>query len=59
MKLAAVERQQHFIQLASVHAEDFKTRVAQHDRENSFPFERGSSWTRPAANDSKPSTRWP
>ena len=39
MKLAGVERQQHFIQLASVHAEDFKTRVAQHDRENSFPFE--------------------
>ena len=25
--------------MAAAHAEDFKTRVAQHDRENSFPFE--------------------
>lgn len=33
------ERQQHFLELAAAHAEDFKTRVAQHDRENSFPFE--------------------
>jgi alkylation response protein AidB-like acyl-CoA dehydrogenase len=33
------ERQQHFINLAVAHAEDFKTRVTQHDRENSFPFE--------------------
>ncbi len=32
-------RQQHFINLAATHADDFKTRVAQHDRENSFPFE--------------------
>ena len=39
MKLTGVERQQRFINLASVHAEDFKTRVAQHDRDNSFPFE--------------------
>jgi alkylation response protein AidB-like acyl-CoA dehydrogenase len=39
MKLSGVERKQHFIELASIHAEDFKTRVAQHDRENSFPFE--------------------
>jgi alkylation response protein AidB-like acyl-CoA dehydrogenase len=33
------ERQQQFIKLAATHAEDFKTRVTQHDRENSFPFE--------------------
>src|SRR5262245_43952959 len=33
------ERQQHFLALAAAHAEDFQTRVAQHDRENSFPFE--------------------
>ena len=33
------ERQQHFIDLAATHAEDFKTRVAQHDRESSFPHE--------------------
>jgi alkylation response protein AidB-like acyl-CoA dehydrogenase len=33
------ERQQRFIEMAAAHAEDFKTRVAQHDRENSFPFE--------------------
>ena len=35
----ATERQQRFIQLAATHAEDFKTRVTQHDRENTFPFE--------------------
>jgi alkylation response protein AidB-like acyl-CoA dehydrogenase len=39
METKATERQQHFIKLAAAHAEDFKTRVAQHDRENSFPFE--------------------
>lgn len=33
------ERQQRFIEIAATHAEDFKTRVAQHDRENTFPFE--------------------
>jgi alkylation response protein AidB-like acyl-CoA dehydrogenase len=33
------ERQQHFLALAAAHAADFQTRVAQHDRENSFPFE--------------------
>src|SRR6516162_2831280 len=39
MELDAIERQRHFLQLASVHADDFKSRVTQHDRENSFPFE--------------------
>ncbi len=39
METKATERQQRFIALAAVHAEDFKTRAAQHDRENSFPFE--------------------
>ena len=33
------ERQTKFIAIAAVHAEDFKTRVAQHDRENSFAHE--------------------
>jgi alkylation response protein AidB-like acyl-CoA dehydrogenase len=32
-------RQRKFIALAASHADDFKTRSAQHDRENSFPFE--------------------
>src|SRR4029453_14072132 len=39
MGRTAPERQQHFMQLALAHAEDFKTRVAQHDRDNTFPFE--------------------
>ena len=39
MKLDENERQQHFLHLAAVHADDFKSRVTQHDRENSFPFE--------------------
>ena len=39
MELTASERQQQFLKLAATHAEDFKTRVVQHDRENSFPFE--------------------
>jgi alkylation response protein AidB-like acyl-CoA dehydrogenase len=39
METNRAERQQRFIDLAAAHAEDFKTRVAQHDRENSFPFE--------------------
>ena len=34
-----IERQKKFIAIAAEHAEDFKTRVAQHDRENSFPHE--------------------
>jgi alkylation response protein AidB-like acyl-CoA dehydrogenase len=33
------ERQQKFVQMAATHAEDFKTRVAEHDRNNTFPFE--------------------
>ena len=33
METKATERQQHFLALAATHAEDFKTRVAQHDRE--------------------------
>src|SRR5215475_2574742 len=39
MGMTAIERQKHFLELATTHAEDFKTRVTQHDRENSFPFE--------------------
>ncbi len=39
METKATERQQRFIALAATHAEDFETRVAQHDRENTFPFE--------------------
>src|SRR5262247_2081568 len=39
METKATERQQRFIALAAAHAEDFKTRVARHDRENTFPFE--------------------
>src|SRR5712692_1849509 len=38
METKGIARQQRFIALAATHAEDFKTRVAQHDRENSFPF---------------------
>ena len=39
MEANRAERQRRFIEMAAAHAEDFKTRVAQHDRENSFPFE--------------------
>jgi alkylation response protein AidB-like acyl-CoA dehydrogenase len=39
MEMTAIKRQQQFIKLAAAHAKDFKTRVAQHDCENSFPFE--------------------
>ncbi len=39
MQTNRAERQHRFIEMAAAHAEDFKTRVAQHDRENSFPFE--------------------
>jgi hypothetical protein len=34
-----IERQKKFLAIAAAHAEDFKTRVAQHDRENSFAHE--------------------
>ena len=39
MTKSADERRQHFLDLAAAHADDFKTRVTQHDRENSFPHE--------------------
>lgn len=39
MELDGIERQRHFLHLATIHGEDFKTRVTRHDRENSFPFE--------------------
>src|SRR5947207_1226689 len=31
--------QERWVALAAQHADDFATRAAQHDRENSFPFE--------------------
>jgi alkylation response protein AidB-like acyl-CoA dehydrogenase len=37
--MTGIERQQKFVTLAATHADDFKTRVSRHDRENSFPFE--------------------
>ena len=39
METNRAERQRRFMEMAAAHAEDFKIRVAQHDRENSFPFE--------------------
>lgn len=39
MEIKLTERQQRFIALAATHADDFQTRVAQHDRENTFAFE--------------------
>ena len=39
METNRAERQRKFLDLAAAHADDFKTRSAQHDRENSFPFE--------------------
>src|SRR5271163_4182632 len=43
METNGAERRRKFIQMAASHAEDFKTRVAQHDRENSFSFENVTS----------------
>jgi alkylation response protein AidB-like acyl-CoA dehydrogenase len=37
--MTGIERQQKFVTLAASHADDFKTRVSQHDRGNTFPFE--------------------
>ena len=31
--------QKHWVELAAQHADDFASRAAQHDLENSFPFE--------------------
>src|SRR5919108_6447710 len=31
--------QRHWVEIAAQHADDFAGRAAQHDRENSFPFE--------------------
>ena len=31
--------QKHWVEMAAQHADDFASRAAQHDRENSFPFE--------------------
>jgi len=39
MEMTATEQQQRFLDLAAAHADNFKTRVTQHDRDNSFPFE--------------------
>ena len=39
MDAVRAERQQRFVEMAAAHAEDFKARVAQHDRDNTFPFE--------------------
>ncbi len=39
METDRTERHRRFIEIAAVHAEDFRTRVAQHDRDNTFPFE--------------------
>ncbi|MGE0822764.1 MAG: acyl-CoA dehydrogenase family protein [Candidatus Binatia bacterium] len=39
MPMKLTERQQRFIAMAATHADDFKTRVTQHDQESSFPHE--------------------
>ena len=36
---AATTRQRRFLDIAATHAEDFTTRVAEHDRDSSFPHE--------------------
>jgi len=37
------ERQQKFIAIAIEHSEDFKARIAQHDRENSLTHENAAA----------------
>jgi alkylation response protein AidB-like acyl-CoA dehydrogenase len=39
MPAPTTERQQRFLDIAAAHAEDFTTRVAEHDRDSSFPHE--------------------
>jgi len=39
MEQSMTASQRHWVDLAAHHAEDFATRAAQHDHENSFPFE--------------------
>jgi alkylation response protein AidB-like acyl-CoA dehydrogenase len=39
MEAVRTERQRRFVEIAVEHAEDFKSRVAQHDRDNTFPHE--------------------
>jgi alkylation response protein AidB-like acyl-CoA dehydrogenase len=39
MQTQRTERQQHFLNLAATHADDFRPRVVQHDQESSFPHE--------------------
>ena len=39
MAQAMTASQRHWVDLAAHHADDFATRAAQHDRENSYPVE--------------------
>jgi alkylation response protein AidB-like acyl-CoA dehydrogenase len=39
MVAALTASQKHWVEIAAQHADDFASRAAQHDRENSFPFE--------------------
>ncbi len=39
MQTKLTDRQQRFMAMAAAHADDFQTRVAQHDQESSFPHE--------------------
>ena len=40
--------QKHWVEMAAQHADDFVSRVAQHDRENSFPIENFAALRVPA-----------